>query len=203
MPRYATHSPGSPPSAAAVELRRCVATRSVASVCVVPALPSHGRSHRFDPCHAHQHKRRGPLESTVRLRGDRAAAPARAWGGRLPPGVCGRPVRSSMPPPQLPQPGRVPPGARPLVKPFPDVPGVLERLRADGVQMAVVSDNWPGLEGLYRQLGLPPHQCVSSMTLPTWSPQRSSSGTAGRPSSAAPTRLPASPGSVPSRTWSP
>jgi len=61
-----------------------------------------------------------------------------------------------MPPPQIPQPGRVPPGARPLVKPFPDVPGVLERLRADGVQMAVVSDNWPGLEGLYRQLGLPP-----------------------------------------------
>jgi FMN phosphatase YigB (HAD superfamily) len=65
--------------------------------------------------------------------------------------------------PNYPQPGRVPPSARPLVKPFPDVPdvpGVLERLRADGVQMAVVSDNWPGLEGLYRQLGLPPHQCV-------------------------------------------
>jgi putative hydrolase of the HAD superfamily len=46
------------------------------------------------------------------------------------------------------------PGARPLVEPFPEVPGVLERLRAGGVRMAVVSDNWPGLDGLYRQLGL-------------------------------------------------
>jgi putative hydrolase of the HAD superfamily len=31
---------------------------------------------------------------------------------------------------------------------------VLERLRAAGVGMAVVSDSWPGLESLYRQLGL-------------------------------------------------
>jgi putative hydrolase of the HAD superfamily len=46
------------------------------------------------------------------------------------------------------------PGARPLVEPFPEVTGVLERLRTGGVRMAVVSDNWPGLEGLYRQLGL-------------------------------------------------
>jgi putative hydrolase of the HAD superfamily len=46
------------------------------------------------------------------------------------------------------------PGARPLVEPFPEVPGVLERLRAGGVRMAVVSDSWPGLEGLYRELGL-------------------------------------------------
>lgn len=46
------------------------------------------------------------------------------------------------------------PGARPLVEPFPEVPGVLERLRARGICMAIVSDNWPGLEGLYRQLGL-------------------------------------------------
>jgi putative hydrolase of the HAD superfamily len=46
------------------------------------------------------------------------------------------------------------PGARPLVEPFPEVPGVLERLRAGGVGMAIVSDNWPGLEGLYRQLDL-------------------------------------------------
>jgi putative hydrolase of the HAD superfamily len=46
------------------------------------------------------------------------------------------------------------PGARPPVEPFPEVPGVLERLRAAGVRMAIVSDNWPGLEGLYRQLGL-------------------------------------------------
>jgi putative hydrolase of the HAD superfamily len=46
------------------------------------------------------------------------------------------------------------PGARPLVEPFPEVPGVLERLRTAGVGMAIVSDNWPGLVGLYRQLGL-------------------------------------------------
>jgi putative hydrolase of the HAD superfamily len=31
---------------------------------------------------------------------------------------------------------------------------VLERLRAGGVRMAVVSDAWPGLESLYRRLGL-------------------------------------------------
>jgi putative hydrolase of the HAD superfamily len=46
------------------------------------------------------------------------------------------------------------PGASPPVEPFPEVPGVLERLRADGVRMVVVSDAWPGLEGLYRRLGL-------------------------------------------------
>jgi FMN phosphatase YigB (HAD superfamily) len=46
------------------------------------------------------------------------------------------------------------PGAHRLVEPFDEVRGVLERLRAGGVRMAIVSDNWPGLEGLYRQLGL-------------------------------------------------
>jgi putative hydrolase of the HAD superfamily len=46
------------------------------------------------------------------------------------------------------------PSTRPVVEPFPEVPSVLERLRAGGVRMAVVSDNWPGLERLYRQLGL-------------------------------------------------
>jgi putative hydrolase of the HAD superfamily len=46
------------------------------------------------------------------------------------------------------------PAARPLVEPFPEVPGVLERLRTGGVRMAVVSDSWPGLDGLYRELGL-------------------------------------------------
>ena len=46
------------------------------------------------------------------------------------------------------------PGARPPVEPFPEVPGMLERLRAGGVRMAIVSDTWPGLEGLYRRLGL-------------------------------------------------
>jgi len=46
------------------------------------------------------------------------------------------------------------PGTRLPVEPFPEVPGVLERLRAGGVRMAIVSDSWPGLEDLYRQLGL-------------------------------------------------
>jgi putative hydrolase of the HAD superfamily len=52
------------------------------------------------------------------------------------------------------------PGARPPVEPFPEVPEVLERLRAGGVRMAIVSDAWPGLDSLYRRLGLPPHECV-------------------------------------------
>jgi FMN phosphatase YigB (HAD superfamily) len=38
------------------------------------------------------------------------------------------------------------PGARPPVEPFPEVPGVLERLRAGGIRMAIVSDAWPGLD---------------------------------------------------------
>jgi putative hydrolase of the HAD superfamily len=46
------------------------------------------------------------------------------------------------------------PTVRPPVEPFPEVPAVLERLRTAGVEMAVVSDNWPGLEDLYRRLGL-------------------------------------------------
>jgi beta-phosphoglucomutase-like phosphatase (HAD superfamily) len=121
------------------------------------------------------------------------------------------------------------PGAHPLVEPFPEVPGVLERLRAGGVQMAIVSDNWPGLDGLYRglglhnyfqafvtsaelgcrkpdprmyragsdALGLPRTSASSSMTLPTWSPRRSSSATAGRPSSAQLIHPPTSPGLAP------
>jgi putative hydrolase of the HAD superfamily len=62
----------------------------------------------------------------------------RALGVRRPPQVLLRELEQS--------------GARPLVEPFPEVPGVL--LRARGVGMAIVSDNWPGLEGLYRRLGL-------------------------------------------------
>jgi putative hydrolase of the HAD superfamily len=46
------------------------------------------------------------------------------------------------------------PSDRPPVEPFPEVPGVLERLRVRGVGMAIVSDNWPGLERLYQRLGL-------------------------------------------------
>jgi HAD superfamily hydrolase (TIGR01509 family) len=46
------------------------------------------------------------------------------------------------------------PAARPVVEVFPDVGSVLEQLRAWGVGMVVVSDNWAGLEDGYRELGL-------------------------------------------------
>jgi hypothetical protein len=39
------------------ELRRCSTANSAGQRRVGAALASHGRSHRFDPCHAHQHKR--------------------------------------------------------------------------------------------------------------------------------------------------
>jgi putative hydrolase of the HAD superfamily len=40
------------------------------------------------------------------------------------------------------------------VEPFPDVLPVLDRLRAENVPMAVVSDSWPDLDDLFRRLGL-------------------------------------------------
>ncbi|MET1002275.1 MAG: HAD-IA family hydrolase [Acidimicrobiia bacterium] len=43
---------------------------------------------------------------------------------------------------------------RPVVEPFPDVRRSLTELRSAGVRMAVVSDSWPNLEAIYRQLGL-------------------------------------------------
>jgi putative hydrolase of the HAD superfamily len=46
------------------------------------------------------------------------------------------------------------PAAGPVVELFPDVRRVLEQLRASGVGMAVVSDNWAGLEDTYRDLGI-------------------------------------------------
>jgi putative hydrolase of the HAD superfamily len=46
------------------------------------------------------------------------------------------------------------PAAGPVVELFPDVRPVLERLRASGIGMAVVSDNWAGLEDAYRELGI-------------------------------------------------
>jgi len=46
------------------------------------------------------------------------------------------------------------PAAGPAVEVFPDVRPVLEQLRAWGVGMAVVSDNWAGLEDGYRELGI-------------------------------------------------
>ena len=46
------------------------------------------------------------------------------------------------------------PAAGPVVELFPGVRRVLEQLRASGVGMAVVSDNWAGLEDTYRDLGI-------------------------------------------------
>jgi putative hydrolase of the HAD superfamily len=46
------------------------------------------------------------------------------------------------------------PAAGPVVELFPEVRRVLDRLRAAGVGMAVVSDNWAGLEAGYRELGI-------------------------------------------------
>ena len=46
------------------------------------------------------------------------------------------------------------PAAGPVVEVFPDVWRVLEQLEAWGVGMAVVSDNWAGLEDGYRELGI-------------------------------------------------
>jgi putative hydrolase of the HAD superfamily len=41
-----------------------------------------------------------------------------------------------------------------VVEPFPEVHAVLERLHALGVGMAVVSDTWAGLAGMFDELGL-------------------------------------------------
>ena len=46
------------------------------------------------------------------------------------------------------------PAAGPVVEVFPDVRRVLDQLRASGIRMAVVSDNWAGLEDGYRELGI-------------------------------------------------
>jgi putative hydrolase of the HAD superfamily len=42
----------------------------------------------------------------------------------------------------------------PVVEPFPEVRAVLERLHALGVGMAVVSDTWAGVAGMFDELGL-------------------------------------------------
>jgi putative hydrolase of the HAD superfamily len=46
------------------------------------------------------------------------------------------------------------PAAGPVVEVFPDVRRVLDQLRASGIRMAVVSDNWDGLEDGYRDLDI-------------------------------------------------
>ena len=42
----------------------------------------------------------------------------------------------------------------PVLEPFPEVRAVLTELSRRGVGLAVVSNNWPGLDDLYRRLGL-------------------------------------------------
>lgn len=46
------------------------------------------------------------------------------------------------------------PPARPAVEPFPETRAVLDQLRASGLPMCVVSDNWASLEDVYRSLDL-------------------------------------------------
>jgi putative hydrolase of the HAD superfamily len=46
------------------------------------------------------------------------------------------------------------PAAGPVIEAYPDVRPVLERLRRWGVRMAVVSDNWAGLEAVFADLDI-------------------------------------------------
>jgi HAD superfamily hydrolase (TIGR01509 family) len=46
------------------------------------------------------------------------------------------------------------PAAGPVIELYPDARPALERLRATGVAMAVVSDTWAGLDETFRQLGV-------------------------------------------------
>jgi FMN phosphatase YigB (HAD superfamily) len=42
----------------------------------------------------------------------------------------------------------------PVLEPYPEVPAVVAELRRRGARLAIVSDNWSGVDRLYRQLGL-------------------------------------------------
>jgi hypothetical protein len=53
LPRDALRSRTSPPPVGTDELGRCGAEHGAGGQYVGAALASHGRSHRFDPCHAH------------------------------------------------------------------------------------------------------------------------------------------------------
>jgi hypothetical protein len=81
-PRDTGCSTTSPWVAKAVELRPCGATRGRLRGRVGPALPSHGRSHRFDPCHAHPSSSQViPLEFTPRCRWEtRRGSAGPHWG---------------------------------------------------------------------------------------------------------------------------
>lgn len=46
------------------------------------------------------------------------------------------------------------PAAGPVLELYPDVLPVLDRLRSAGIRMAVVSDNWAGLESIFAELGI-------------------------------------------------
>jgi hypothetical protein len=82
LPRPAAYSTVSPPSATAADPRRCGTKRGRVKRRVGAALPSHGRSHRFDPCHAHQGKRIPPTlcgTSVSRSSVGWTAWPSRRW----------------------------------------------------------------------------------------------------------------------------
>jgi hypothetical protein len=57
FPRHAMRTRTSPRPVSADELGRCGAEHGGGRQCVGAALASHGRGHRFETCHAHQHKR--------------------------------------------------------------------------------------------------------------------------------------------------
>lgn len=46
------------------------------------------------------------------------------------------------------------PAAGPVIEPYPDARDVLDRLRAAGIRMSVVSDNWAGLEATFAGLDI-------------------------------------------------
>jgi hypothetical protein len=71
MPRNATRRTTRPRFGGAVDLHGCGATRCATEARVGAALRSHGRSHRFDPCHAHS-----AFPQVSRL----ALTPCRRWG---------------------------------------------------------------------------------------------------------------------------
>ena len=63
-------SRASPPPGGADELGRCGGEHGAGERRVVPALTSHGRGHRFETCHAHQHKRPSRIPRWRRLPAD-------------------------------------------------------------------------------------------------------------------------------------
>jgi hypothetical protein len=81
-PRDALRSLAPPASFTVDELQRCGAEHSAGEQCLAAALASHGRSHRFDPCHAHHTKPQvTPAELRPRCRsGTRHGSAGPRWG---------------------------------------------------------------------------------------------------------------------------